>query len=192
MKAENNSMGRLGGILCAITLIAALLLGAVNAVTAPIIAQSELDKQNQALQEIFAEGVEFPEMTVAAEEAAPNGDDAVISNAFEAKDASGNTIGIAVKVAPTGFGGAVTLMVGVNQDGTIAKVQVLGMSETPGLGMKAKEAKFIDQYNGKTGGSIAVNKDGGEIEAITGATITSRAVTRGVNAAAAFAGAHMG
>ncbi|MGI6030390.1 MAG: RnfABCDGE type electron transport complex subunit G [Eubacteriales bacterium] len=191
MKAENNSMGRLGGILFAITLIAALLLGAVNAVTAPIIEQVEAEKQNAALQAIFPDGVDFPAIEVAAEEALPNGDDAQVTAAFQAKDASGNVVGVAVQVAPKGFGGAISMMVGINADGTVAKAQVLSMSETPGLGVKAKEAKFIDQYNGKSG-TIAVDKDGGEIVAITGATITSRAVTRGVNAAAAFAANHMG
>lgn len=189
MKKENNSMTRLGGILLIITLVAALLLGAVNAVTAPIIAQSELDAQNEALQEIFTEAKEFPEVEV-AEGTAPNGDDAVVTNAFEAKDANGETVGMVVKVTPNGFGGAITMMVGVDKDGAVVKATILSMSETAGLGTKAKEPKFIDQYNGKSG-QQAVSKDGGEITAITGATISSRAVTRGVNAAIAFAEANM-
>ncbi len=191
MKKENNSMARLGGILLVITLIAALLLGAANQITAPIIEANAIATQNAALQEIFADATEFPEIEVAAEGEAPNGDDAIVSQAFEAKDASGNLVGVAVKVTPNGFGGGIQMMVGIAADGSVVKATILSMSETPGLGTHAKEPAFIDQYNGKSG-EQKVSKDGGEIEAITGATISSRAVTRGVNAAMTFATAHMG
>ncbi len=78
----------------------------------------------------------------------------------------------------TGYSGHFSVMFGVNPDGSVNKVQILDSAETPGLGSKASEPFFIDQFNGKLPGDFIfkVVKDGGNIDAITGATITSRAV----------------
>ena len=80
-----------------------------------------------------------------------------------------------------GYGGDITLMVGFKTDKkTVISYKVLAASETPGLGMKLKTPEFADQFKGKNGTSLRVKKDGGEIEAITSATITSRAVCRAI------------
>ena len=80
-----------------------------------------------------------------------------------------------------GYGGDITLMVGFKKDKkTVISYKVLTASETPGLGMKLKTPEFADQFRGKDGSSLKVKKDGGEIEAITSATITSRAVCRAI------------
>ena len=80
-----------------------------------------------------------------------------------------------------GYGGDVTLMVGFKKDKkTVISYKVLAASETPGLGMKLKTPEFASQFAGKDGRSLKVKKDGGEIEAITSATITSRAVCRAI------------
>ena len=80
-----------------------------------------------------------------------------------------------------GYGGDITLMVGFKKDKkTVISYKVLAASETPGLGMKLKTPEFADQFKGKDGSSLKVKKDGGEIEAITSATITSRAVCRAI------------
>ena len=80
-----------------------------------------------------------------------------------------------------GYGGDITLMVGFKTDKkTVISYKVLTASETPGLGMKLKTPEFADQFKGKDGTSLKVKKDGGEIEAITSATITSRAVCRAI------------
>ena len=80
-----------------------------------------------------------------------------------------------------GYGGDITLMVGFKKDKkTVISYKVLVASETPGLGMKLKTPEFADQFKGKDGASLKVKKDGGEIEAITSATITSRAVCRAI------------
>ena len=80
-----------------------------------------------------------------------------------------------------GYGGDITLMVGFKTDKkTVISYKVLAASETPGLGMKLKTPEFADQFKGKDGTSLKVKKDGGEIEAITSATITSRAVCRAI------------
>ena len=80
-----------------------------------------------------------------------------------------------------GYGGDITLMVGFKKDKkTVISYKVLAVSETPGLGMKLKTPEFADQFKDKDGTSLKVKKDGGEIEAITSATITSRAVCRAI------------
>ena len=89
---------------------------------------------------------------------------------------------------PKGFSGVLTMIVGINADGTVAGIKVTAHSETPGLGAKAQaDADWIGQYVGQQAdGQLKVAKDGGTINAITGATITSRAVTDGVNTAAQY------
>lgn len=186
MKQENNSMLRLGGILCAFTLIVALLLASVNALTADTIKQNEIDALNTALNKVFPDADQFPEVTISETDTTEKG----IVNAYTAMDASGKVLGMAVKVAPSGFGGAINMIIGVDADGKVVRAEILSLSETPGLGTKAKEPKFIDQYIGKSG-KLKVIKSGtpsnGEILAITGATISSQAVTTGVNNAVSFA-----
>jgi electron transport complex protein RnfG len=186
MKQENNSMLRLGGILCAFTLIVALLLASVNALTADTIKQNEIDALNTALNKVFPDADQFPEVTISETDTTEKG----IVNAYTAMDASGKVLGMAVKVAPSGFGGAINMIIGVDADGKVVRAEILSLSETPGLGTKAKEPKFIDQYIGKSG-KLKVIKSGtpsnGEILAITGATISSQAVTTGVNDAVSFA-----
>ena len=80
-----------------------------------------------------------------------------------------------------GYGGDITLMVGFKTDKkTVISYKVLAAAETPGLGMKLKTPEFAGQFAGKDGTSLKVKKDGGEIEAITSATITSRAVCKAI------------
>lgn len=161
-------------ILLIITAVAAALLGAVQAITAPAIEEQTAKTQAAAMQEVFADAESFNE--VAGFE--PTGK---IVKAFEAVS-GGNVAGYVINVQPDGFSGAVDTMVGISADGTITGVKVLKHSETPGLGAKATEPAFQDQFAGKKG-PVAVTKDGGEINAITSATITSRAVSSGVNEA---------
>ena len=97
--------------------------------------------------------------------------------------------GYALEVLPSGFDNTITMMVGVDYEGKVLGISVVSHTETAGLGAvaaaqtSAGEA-FRSQFVGKSG-SVAVNKDGGELDAITGATITSRAICVGVNAALA-------
>ena len=101
---------------------------------------------------------------------------------------NGEEIGYCVQVEPKGFGGNLTMIVGINADGTVAGAKVTSHAETPGLGAKSQaDPNWITQFAGQTAdGQLKVAKDGGTINAITGATITSRAVTDGVNTAAAY------
>lgn len=181
---KSEGIGRLIVVLGLITFVCALLLGVVNQVTAPAIAQNEINTRNNAMAQLIA-GAEFEDMNTTVP--APDKNTPEISGVYKAT-VDGQEAGYCVEVKPKGFGGTITMIVGINADGTVAGVQVTGASETPGLGAKAQSDKeWIAQYQGQPAdGSLAVTKDGGSINAITGATITSRAVTLGVNTAANY------
>jgi electron transport complex protein RnfG len=98
----------------------------------------------------------------------------------------GQIVGVAVKTfTEKGFSGRFDMMVGFKPDGSINNIVIVEQKETPGLGTKMKEPKFKDQFNGKNPGSfkMKVKKDGGEVDAITAATISSRAFCDGVQKA---------
>lgn len=104
-----------------------------------------------------------------------------VTAAFEVTDADGNIFGYAVSVSPSGFGGNIDMIVGIGTDGKITGVNITALSETPGLGSRVNDANYLSQYNG-TGGKLALGSD---IDAISGATISSRSVLAGVNRALA-------
>ena len=113
----------------------------------------------------------------------PSVDDLTYNLAY---DAQGNLLGAAVKTfSNAGFSGRIELMVGLLADGTINKVSVLQQSETPGLGANMVNPKFKDQFDGKNPASfkLSVTKDGGDVDAITAATISSRAFSEAVQLA---------
>lgn len=173
-------------VLGLITFICALLLGVVNSVTKDKIAQNNEDTRNEAMAVIMQDAETFEAVEVGEEWTAPaDKSQPPISGVYEAQ-AGGETIGYCVEVKPSGFGGELTMIVGINMDGTVAGAQVTEHGETPGLGAKAQtDPNWITQFAGQPAdGSLAVTKDGGTINAITGSTITSRAVTLGVNTAA--------
>ncbi|MDO4175763.1 MAG: FMN-binding protein, partial [Eubacteriales bacterium] len=100
----------------------------------------------------------------------------------------GADAGYCVEVGPSGFGGTVDTMVGIDADGNVTGISVISASsETPGLGANCTSEDFQSQFAGMVGEEVAVEKDGGAVAAITGATITSRCVSEGVVAAAMFA-----
>lgn len=187
---QKNEFVQLGGILCAITLVVALALGAVNAVTAGPIAEQNAQKIKDSLENVMpgaeSEQIDVPEGTTVTTET-KNATSVTILSAYKmTKD--GADAGCCVEVGPTGFGGAVDTMVGIDSDGKVTGISVISASsETPGLGARSTEPEFQAQFAGQVGTEVAVAKDGGSIDALTGATITSRAVSEGVVAAAQFA-----
>ena len=157
-------------LICAV--VAAALAG-INAITAPRIAALKAQKVADAIAAV---------LPGTAEETTDYVDATGLVQKVWKSDA-----GYAVQVAPAGFGGTVTMMVGVDFEGKVLGIDIVSHGETAGLGDvaaadNAKGQAFREQFVGKTG-ELSVNKDGGEIDAITSATITSRAVTAGVNAA---------
>lgn len=194
-ETKKEGIGRLIVVLGLITFVCALLLGFVNQVTAPLIEQNEIDTRNAAMEEIIP-GATFEDLNtvLSAEEVAAAGvtlpagrTAAAISGVYKAT-VDGQDGGYCVQVNPKGFGGELTLIVGISADGTVAGAKVTAHGETPGLGAKAQtDSEWITQYKGQPAdGQLQVTKDGGTINAITGSTITSRAVTDGVNTAAAY------
>ena len=187
---QKNEFVQLGGILCAITLVVALALGAVNAVTAGPIAEQNAQKIKDSLENVMpgaeSEQIDVPEGTTVTTET-KNATSVTILSAYKmTKD--GADAGYCVEVGPTGFGGAVDTMVGIDSDGKVTGISVISASsETPGLGARSTEPEFQAQFAGQVGTEVAVAKDGGSIDALTGATITSRAISEGVVAAAQFA-----
>lgn len=167
----NKEFLRLSGMLCVITLVAALLLAGVNSLTEERIAQASEKASKEAMQAIIPEATEFK---------------SVSDTVCEAKK-GGDTIGYTVSVAPRGFGGEISMIVGISADGTVYGIEILENSETPGLGAKAAGADFKNQFKDKETDLSVVKTptdSASEVQAITGATITSRAVAEGVKMAA--------
>lgn len=104
---------------------------------------------------------------------------------YTGTNATGDVVGYAVAGSDShGYGGEIVLMVGLRADKrTVVCYRTLSASETPGLGMNLKSPEFASQFAGKPAANLRVKKDGGEIEAITAATITSRAVCRAIESA---------
>lgn len=185
-------------IITIITLIAGLLLGAVYTITKePIAVQDALAKE-AACKEVFADAEGFESIGEISPELQAYVSDTcgyasqTIDEVFAAKDAAGDVLGYVINVTSGGgYGGNISFAMGVQADGTLNGISFLSISETPGLGMKADTDEFKNQFVGKQTDAIVYTKTGAsadnEIDAISGATITSSCVTNGVNAGLAAA-----
>ena len=182
--------------LLAICLVCSGLLAGVYALTKEPIDNAAKAKNEAAIKEVL------PEEVAKIDEEKSIELDGVKYTYNLAYDAAGNTVGCAVNVAPVGFGGPIVIKVGFKVDAQTGKnlvwnTKVLSHAETPGLGAKCSEPAFADQFKGldPTVKTLEVTKDGGDIDAITASTITSRAFTDGVatavNVLAAIAGTPM-
>lgn len=161
-------------VLFAISAIVALLLGLTNMITKPYIEENARLKQEQAMTEVLPAS--------SYEQLAYAGGDATVDAVYKAGDA-----GYVVQVTPaTSFSGTLSVMVGVGSDGTCTGISIVATGETSGLGSNASKPAFKDQFVGVEG-TVNVTKDGGSIDAITGATITSRGVCEAVTSALAAA-----
>lgn len=168
---------KLGVILFLFTSIVSFSLAGLNAVTAPIIEQQAKTELDNSIKEIF------PELTEVIEN--PINDGSINIAAYVAKKGD-EVLGVVVKSEPTGFGGPITMLTGLDKDLKVVSVKVLSMSETAGLGTKLADPKFNSQYQGLAAPFNVVKGSAsaeGDIVAITGATISSKAMTSGVNAA---------
>ena len=162
---------RLALTLLTITVVVAVALAGVNMVTEPAIEALNAQKTQEAIELVLpggGESVDFPATNL-------------VSKVY-ASDS-----GYAVEVTPGGFDNTITMMVGVEKGGNVLGISVISHTETAGLGAVAAAGtpageSFRGQFVGASG-SVAVTKDGGSVDAITGATITSRAICTGVNAA---------
>jgi electron transport complex protein RnfG len=150
-------------------LVAGFALSEVYAVTKPKVEQQKIDATNSALRQVMATAQTYKEVEK--------------DSLWYGLDQSGAKVGIIVRSGMRGYGGPVPVLVGLDLTGRIFGIKVAsgaeGLKETPGLGLKATEGVFWKQFLGADS-TIALKKDGGTIDAISGATITSRAVARGV------------
>lgn len=183
-------------ILFAITLIAGLMLGVVNDITKEPIAQQEQKAKNEACQNVFAvaDSFEAQELADSAQieqvltDAGISGAD--IDELMAAKDASGALLGYVITVTDhEGYGGDIQFSMGITNEGTLNGISLLSISETAGLGMRAGEV-LVPQFADKNVSKFTYIKTGAtadsEIDAISGATITTNAVVNGVNAGLAY------
>ena len=165
---------RLSLILFVIAGVVALALSGVNSITAPAIEKLNAEKTQEAIEAVLPGGYD-EEITGYADATG------LVSKVYKGAN------GYALEVKPAGFDNTITMMVGVDFDGNVLGISVVSHTETAGLGAVAAAKtsageNFRGQFVGQSG-SVTVSKDGGQIEAITGATITSRAICAGVNAA---------
>lgn len=178
-----------------ITLVAGLALGAVNDITSEPIAQQQMKAKEEAYKAVFDDAdtfgmVELGEEGSAALEAHldENGyASQTINEIMTAFDANGEEIGHAFTVTSSeGYGGDIQFAMGVKNDGTLNGISILSISETAGLGMRADTDEFKGQFADKQVEKFVVTKAGStqdsEIDALSGATITSKAMVNGVNA----------
>lgn len=161
---------RLGLTLLVITVVVAGLLGAVNYITQDKIAALTQEKTDAAMAQVLPAD-QYNAISI------PDGQ-TLVTGLWSAGEA-----GYVAECVVSGSQGDIDLMVGVTPEGRVSGVSIISMSETSGLGDNAKKEDWRAQFVGK--GQVSVDKDGGEIEALTGATITSRAVCKAVSAAVA-------
>ena len=169
-----NKIVKLALILFAFSAIMAACLGGVNMLTADRIAAINAEKLASAMEQVLPAS--------AYNEVEYKGNDTRIMNVYEAVGA-----GYTVKVAIGGSQGTIEMIVGVDANGAVSGISIVSHAETPGLGAVAAQANekgqaFRDQFIGQTG-KVAVTKDGGQIEALSGATVSSRAICDAATAA---------
>lgn len=177
-KREGFEIIRIGIILFAITAVAAFILAKVNNVTAPIIAEQESLKMEEAMKEVLPDANGFEEVPLELSE------DLTITKIYQ------SDAGFVVFAAPKGYGGEISMAVGIDKDIKVTGISIISQSETAGLGAKCTQPEWQKQFIGKTT-NIEVSKNGAQgnqIDAISSATITSKAVTKGVNEALAAVG----
>lgn len=178
-----------------ITLVAGVALGGVYEITKDPIARQEAQAKAEAYEQVFTDAAAFEEVKMddtliqtIRDQLDQEGYKAQsIEEIMRAEDESGETLGYAFTVVTSeGYGGDIQFSMGVQNDGTLNGISILSISETAGLGMNADTPAFKDQFVGKQVEQLQYTKNGAtqddEINAISGATVTTNAMTNGVNA----------
>ena len=174
--AVQSSFKNMSLCLLVICLVCSALLAGVYALTKEPIDAAAKAKNEAAIKEVL------PDVVVTIEEERTVDFEGATYTYNLAYDELGNTVGCAINVAPSGFGGPISIKVGFDINGVIWNTKVLSQAETPGLGAKCVEPAFSDQFKGfdPAQKTLAVKKDGGDVDAITASTITSRAYAEGL------------
>ena len=183
-------------ILTIITLIAGLCLAAVYEVTKQPIAEAERAAAMAAYADVFPACVISGDVPAGVPLKEPAPADGVVIEDYKFAYDGDDFAGIALRVtSPNGYGGDVTVAVGVDRDGKLTGISIISQSETAGLGANCEKPWFTEQFKGISG-AVVWTKTGksapNEIDALSGATVTTKAVTEAVNAALAFANGLLG
>lgn len=181
-------------VLLVITLVSGFLLGVAYEVTNPIITARKEEEKAASYRGVFEQAASFESCEDLLEQAAGvlsgAGMKQEITDVMAALDASGNVIGYAMSISTNGSQGEIVVAYGYGVDGTSMGIDILSSSETAGLGARASEPEFKNQFAGHNVESFSVVKGSAsgdaQISAISGATITSNAVTDAVNAGILF------
>lgn len=170
---------KLGAVLFLIAGVSTGLLGMVNEITTPIIKENNEKTQQSAMRSLLSNATEF----VGVEDGAK---DMVVATYIAKNDTE--HVGYIVKVSPIGYGGNIEILVGIDGKMEVQGIQILSHAETPGFGANATKENFLSQFVKRKAPLVVTKMAPGEneVQAITGATITTNAVTEGVNAAVAF------
>lgn len=171
-------MLKMGLFLFVVAAVAGILLAITEEITAPKIAQNKKALLEQARKEVLPAATSFSQNEFKAES---SGSSLTYSAGF---DQSGKMAGVVVNVYPKGYAGAIEMVVGLDPDGRIAGVKILSQKETPGLGTKLADPVFMEPFKKllaeKDTPVFMVKQDGGDVDAITAATISSRAFCAGI------------
>ena len=184
MELDPRFTAKLTLTLLGICAVVALLLGIVNQVTAPIIAEIQAEKTAAAMSQVLP-----------AEEYQPVETDYPNVTAMNRALSGGETVGYVVEVTTSGFGGTLSMVVGVDVDGAVTGVSVTDHSETANIGTKVVDDQAVlDRFIGMShgDGEITVNAGTNRFDGVSGATVSSRGVTAGVNTALAAAAEQKG
>lgn len=170
---------KLGGILFLLTAICVGILGGINEITKPIIEENQKMNEQQSMKALLKEAETFEEI--------PNIEDEFVKSVFKGKK-SNEVCGYVLKLEPNGYAGPIKLLIGINQTGETVGISILEHGETPGFGANADKEEFKGQFIGKVAPLEVVKSmpSDQQIQAITGATITSTAITNAVNQASEF------
>ncbi|HEY8392128.1 MAG TPA: RnfABCDGE type electron transport complex subunit G [Capillibacterium sp.] len=175
-------------VLTVIALVSGAILGLVNVWTEPVIKEQEALAKQKSLQQALPEAAEFRAETALLEELPPDETTGIteLYRGFRAEQ----PVGFVFILNQRGYASGIQMAVGVTQEGKLAGINIISQGETPGLGARVTDEEFLNQQafrEATVKRQLAVTKDQGKVEAITNATVSSRAVVRGVNAALAAA-----
>lgn len=159
---------KFGTLLMFVCAIAAGALAFTYAKTKPVIELRRQEEEQEAIKSVFPEAARIE----------------IIEKDKErytlVYDKDKKELGVVLKITPVGYSGIIETLVGVTREGKISAIKILTQNETPGLGAKVAEPKFYKQFGKKSEKEVLLKKDGGTVDAVTAATISSRAVSRGV------------
>jgi len=160
---------KLGFVLLIITVIASGILAYINSLTEPIILENQRKTKEEARKEVLSEAAAFDVIGTFNEE-----------DVYAGKDTDGNVVGYVFLASLYGYSSYVKSMVGVKQDLIVNKIKIISQTETPGLGANCTKPEFQAKFTGKDVEQMKVDKDGGPIVSITGATITTRTIANSI------------